>query len=440
MCGLIVFTRPHPSLDKNRMSYLIEQMTHRGHLSTIGIESNEFYTLGHIRLPVQGLDKKYNQPYSNGTNIGVFVGEVFNLPGENDAYAALDLLTSQGPLSVHSFDGFFSTAYTMGEQKLIVQTDHLGIKPLYFDGYTGVIASELRIIRKLRDFDCDHLYESNVLKWGYDMTGRTPLEGVRRLSPNTVLCFNKGSLVQDYRYGNITPSKGNLRTAIEKAVRSRMKSDIPIATLCSGGLDSTIVTMLANQIKPDLKVFHVDNGEEEFFDRIPLDPRAEVVKLTLDDVLLGDAIEAADVPVDLGSVRPQYALAKAVKAHDINVVLTGDGADELFGGYRRSKNYDSQHSDIFQELPGYHLPRLDAIMMSQTIELRSPFLAREVISLALGLPYMDRTEKQALKIAFQDLVPEAILKRMKVPLKTEAVINGGVRYRQKIMNIWRQLQ
>jgi hypothetical protein len=113
--------------------------------------------------------------------------------------------------------------------------------------------------------------------------------------------------------------------------------------------------------------------------------------------------------------------------------MTGDGADEVFGGYRRASEYDSQWSDVFCELPYYHLPRLDRVMMRETIELRSPFLAPAVVAHGLSLPRELRTQKQALKRAFKGLVPDRIINRPKHPLKTEAVKTGGIGYRQQLV-------
>lgn len=443
MCGMLITIGKHHDTRINALRGMVK-MSHRGELDSLCVMPvQNYYQFGHIRLPIRGLEERYNQPFGFKTphwydDHGIFVGEVFNVAGFNDAETALKILIEDGPDAATSFDGFFSVAYTR-QGLMHVQTDHLGIKPLYYDTVNGVIASELRAIATMYPQRPDPLYFSNVVKWGYDMTGRTPYVGVRRIAPGTVLTFDAGELISERRYWYLQPKFGSLDLALQDAVQNRMLSDIPVASLCSGGLDSTIVTMLANRIQTDLTVFHVENSEEDFFEQVPLDFRARVVHVKLEEVELEDAIRAADTPVDLGSVVPQYALAQAVASHGFNVVLTGDGADELFGGYRRSQVYDSQYSDIFHELPGYHLPRLDAIMMSKTIELRSPFLAPAVVEIALALPYAERTEKQVLKKYFCDLVPAAIRNRKKHPLKTSAVISGGEQYRQRVIDIWRTL-
>jgi len=442
MCGLVVFTKPSSSTQQDRA---LQAIRHRGYITTENTITHGPYTFCHTRLPIQGLATKFNQPMRINSESGVFAGEVFNLPGENDAEAALTAVTTEGPEIAKTFDGFFAMAYTRGDF-MYAQTDHLGIKPLYYDLENGIIASELNAIRAATEsnYKLDEQFFSTATKWGYDPSGRTPLRNVRRIPPGTFLTFHRGKLIEAKKYWDIGTEAQFfsldivLREAVERRVRM---SDVPVATLCSGGLDSTIITLLAQEVKPDIQVFHIadDGPDSAAFDllrhRFPTD---SIHTVSLSSVSLSDAIIAADIPVDLGSVQPQYALACALKSAGVKVVLSGDGADELFGGYRRAKEYDSQHSDTFVELPHYHLPRLDAIMMNQTIELRSPFLAPKVVQCALALPYHSRTEKQALKMYFCDLVPRHIRDRDKHPLKTKDVIEGGIPYRRRIQEIWRK--
>jgi len=439
MCGLVVF----PSCSSNNLSVaerLVDTMQHRGFSETNGVVEHKGYVFGHTRLPIRGLNVRYDQPFRMGEEVGVFVGEVFNLPGwKNDAEGALhEVIHGGGPYAARHFDGFFSMAYTLGES-LIVQTDHLGIKPLYFDEVHNVVASELKVIAAAYTQQFDPLYFSNVAKWGYDPSTRTPFKNVRRLAPGTLLEFRGDNLIDEFCYFPLKPRKGNLRTAIETSVERRLISDIPVGVLCSGGLDSTIVALLAAQYVSDLTVFHVENEEEEFAALVPLPKTAKRIYVPMHPIDPADAYDATETPVDLGSVVPQYGLAEALAELKFNVVLTGDGADELFGGYRRAAEYDSQYSDTFLELPAYHLPRLDAIMMRKTIELRSPYLSPEVIEIALGIPYDQRRHKECLKAAFKDIVPEEILNRRKQALKTKAVEYGGVHYRNAVLERFKRL-
>jgi asparagine synthase (glutamine-hydrolysing) len=140
-------------------------------------------------------------------------------------------------------------------------------------------------------------------------------------------------------------------------------------------------------------------------------------------------------PIDLGSVIPQYYLFDAIRQNsDFRVVISGDGSDELFGGYRRIKEYDSQSSDIFDELSYYHLPRLDRMSMSHTIELRNPFLHHDIIRFALTLPLEWRTDKKILKDTFAPILPPEIVNRQKEALKNPEIKKNSLEYRYKIVD------
>ena len=92
--------------------------------------------------------------------------------------------------------------------------------------------------------------------------------------------------------------------------------------------------------------------------------------------------------------------------------------------------------EYFDELVFYHIPRLDKLMMSKTIELRCPFLARPVIESALSLPYKDRMHKAILKKIFEKELPDEILERKKIPLKSPIFKQGGLEYRYKLVDLF----
>ena len=141
------------------------------------------------------------------------------------------------------------------------------------------------------------------------------------------------------------------------------------------------------------------------------------------------------MPVQSWSFVGQWAISKACKQR---VLFTGVGADELFGGYKRINEFDSQGSDVFHELTYYHLPRLDRMSMAHTLELRSPFLGHEVVRFALGLPFELRKNKEILKRAYRGDIPDEIIDRKKEALKNDKIKKDPLKYRKKVLDLYQK--
>lgn len=424
MCGILL--APSRYLPE-QFELAMNAMEHRGdrepgHRAT---ESLAGWTIAHVRLAIQDRTEEANQPFVGRSGIYAFVGEFFN----HTAGEQLHLLSALIDNTVfHQTDGFWAAASVtkFGAQ---VYTDHLGIKPLYFWPKHKIVCSEIEPMFMLeRRPQHDHTYLSNCIKWGYDYSGRTPYEGIVQIAPGTRITMTPNDFIQEDRYWkwHLVDRNGYLVDTVTKAIQNRLIGERPVALLLSGGLDSSIIYYTLKNIGQEVEVFSVENGEGEF-----LPP--EVGILDMPEVSIPEAVKIMQAPLDLGSLIPQVQLSRAVASAGYNVCMTGDGADEVFGGYRRAKEYDSQASDVFCELPYYHLPRLDRVMMKETIELRSPYLSPQVVAYGLSLPWAIRTEKQALKRAFKGIVPDRIINRPKHPLKTQAVIQGGGEYRAELV-------
>jgi asparagine synthetase B (glutamine-hydrolysing) len=300
-----------------------------------------------------------------------------------------------------------------------------------------VLASEPDILARIAPTTTDEVFMSNVLKWGYSPDPRTAWNEIKQVPPG---CFYYRGVIYPYWDWSKVKSPDNLYDSLLTATELRLGGQREVAVLLSGGLDSTIIYGLIKKLGKDVTAVHVDNGEKGFANRaLHLNDTMHHVKL--DEVTDFEAIMVHQSPVDLGSVKPQIAMAKKLRELGFYAVMTGDGADELFGGYRRAKEYDSQMSDMFCELPYYHLPKIDRTMMRYTIETRSPFLAPSVCKYAMNVPYVKRMgEKLELKETFKDIVPLEILTRDKLPLKTDAIRLNPMDNRIALDRLWRSME
>lgn len=418
----------------------LDTMLHRGLEGQDNIEVRGRCVLGHVRLPIINLTDEGRQPMTVNGMTAMLTGELLNYRAFNpeamtDTRVLIDIIRDQGLDGLHRVDGFWAAVVALGGAAYAFN-DYLGQKPLYVDQRRLLVASEpLAAVRAADLREVDEVNLANSIKWGYDPTGGTPWKGLRIMPPGHVL-YSDGAM-RPYWDWNKVDTSDCLRGELRQAVHNRMVGDRKVGLLLSGGLDSTVIYQALREIGAEVDVFHVSNGEEEFV-KLALNGRP-ATELNVETPTWQGALIAHQVPVDLGSMIPQLGLAKAVAGEDLYVCMSGDGADELFGGYRRAKEYDSQASDVFMELPYYHLPRLDRLMMRYTVELRTPFLAPRIVKYALDLPYDWRTNKEAIKSAFRSYLPRKILTREKEPLKSSEVKLGGLEYRKQLVDEWRKL-
>ena len=404
MCGIVL---QFGEFDSAALQRAAQGIAHRGLPNRNGMVVEDNFALIHVRLPIVGLDTKFDQPYYITKEGWVaWVGEIHNYKNlmakaqcDTEYVATLGDATKQ--------DGFWASVHHRAGGHTIVRVDYLAQKPLYWRTDVNAICSEIPPLLEWGHLDFDRHYLSNVQKWGYDPMGWTPYKGVRRLAPGTEIIFDEHGHVVVHRkyypdFESSAHSPPSLNELVRTAVENRLVSDVPVALLLSGGLDSAIIAACLPE-GHKVKAFTIENGETDAAKRVAERFGLELEVLSAAPTEL-DKLAAARAywePIDLGSVVPQYMLGKAIAAQGYHVVLSGDGADELFGGYERSLTYDSQYSDVFCELPFYHLPRLDTLMMRHTIELRCPFLAPYIVEHALSVPHKPyRMNKQMLRDAF----------------------------------------
>lgn len=450
-------------------------MAHGGIFSSeVGVAGGDI-VMRHDTLPLQVSDTDAvggsQQPVRLAEGYLAFNGEIFSY--DRDKYSSdTDYLTQlfydcehRGEVievinkNAPKWDGFWALViYTAKDGAFTCYTDFLGKKPLYYNTEELAIASEIKgCLSKPRSLDMKFM--GDVRKFGYNNDDRTAWAHVRRMVPGKVYMFsssgpdpvviNGPEAIWPVMWGD---QYNVCRQLITEAIERRVtfNKDNKIAALLSGGLDSSIICAYLAKEKFNVDYYTIENAEDEeyvqAFERM-YDVKVTRLKYDIQNVLDDPNLfleiyrNTNESPIDLGSVVPQYYLMKAIgDLGDYRICLTGDGADELFGGYSRIHEYDSQFSDVFSELPYYHLPRLDKASMRFTLELRNPFLAHDVVRFALGLSRKDRTDKAILKEAFKDWLPEEILNRKKLALKNEQIREDKIAYRNKVLDLFIELQ
>jgi len=466
MCGILVAKR---ASEKRILS-----IAHRG------IEHNVVYSddlcLVHHRLPIQTVDgDSWSQPIQIGEDRWLlFNGEIFNYGDYESDTAYLQSLFSSfqfggiGMLQalydphIIAWDGFWAIVMVdTKKRELYAFTDPLGKKCLYRND-KGEICSEIKGLYEPGDrLQTDTSFFSGVTKFGYLPTDQTPIMNIKKLEPNRFYHWNLDypSVVNvsdpyynfhffDAGLSNYDERCEWLFEKMEKSVENRLLSkNYPTSLLLSGGLDSSIIAGLLLKLGADVKFYSISNGEDEEYVKAceyywdveskrldyNIDLESEQGKRNLTEIYR----KWNESPVDMGSVVPQYHLFDAIKkGSNTRIVISGDGADELFGGYRRINEYDSQKSDIFHELTYYHLPRLDKLSMAHTLELRSPFLNHDIVRFAISLPFEERKNKKILKDTFRGLVPDSVIERSKLALKNQKIVEDQISYRKEVIKLF----
>jgi len=403
------------------------RIEHRG-ISEKHIEFGD-YTLSHYKLPLQTeKGDPFDQPIAlrNG-NYLLFNGEIFNYPEKykNDVEFLVDYFSVPfwenriGSKSYNEWDGFWAICIITPD-KVYAFTDPLGKKQLYYKN--GCISSEIKPL--LKSDSREPLFSFDEIQ----STPLTPFKGVLRVLPNKLHIFEGTEVkVRPEELYDLdrfpSPEWATLEEHLHESIKRRMVNRLDSNTLfVSGGLDSTIILyhLCKMGVERDFQLLTIQNSEDEkyisvlekFFgvsiERIPGGP------LGYPD--LTKVISGYEHPLERGSLFPQYHLCSKSRG---SVLYSGDGADELFSGYRRALVQDTQFFDVFVEIPYYHNLRLDRVSMLFTKELRSPFLGHEVVRFALNLPYEDRIGKKILKEIYKGKIPQEIIDRKKTPLRDE---------------------
>lgn len=427
MCGIAAMAG---QADAGLMRDMIARIKHRGPDGE-GVARVGQTTLGHVRLAILDIAGGA-QPMTNesGELLVAFNGEIYNhlelrrhiearhvFKTRSDTEVLLHLYEEQGEDMLSRLDGMFALALA-GPHGLLLARDPLGIKPLYYgrrgDGFFA--ASELKafpLVDEIRMLPAGHAMLAGSEPW--------------RFAPP----FPPGESLISPPLPEILQE---IRRRLEEAVAKRLMGDVPVGVYLSGGLDSSLIAAMMRPHTVSLHSFTAGMAGAP-----DLEAAREVARFlgtehheliyTADDVerAVPDVIrhlESFDAPL-VRSAVPMHFVSKLVAEH-VKVVLSGEGADELFAGYAYLSRLGGgaplkrELANTIVRLQDTNLQRADRVSMAHGLEARVPFLDAGLVRYLSRLPAelieprADRPEKWLLREACRGLLPPAILERKKM--------------------------
>ena len=332
--------------------------------------------LGHRRLSVIDLSAAADQPFRKGRLALLYNGELYNFrelrreleaagarfTTSSDTEVVLEAWRHWGPASLNRFRGMFAFALADTETgELVLARDPLGIKPLFYaergDGI--VFASELKAIVSAIGTELAiepaTLVASMLYYWVPEQ--RCAIQGVRKLPAGSWARITPGGRLQVSQYWRIqdvaadaaSQPAADLRSVIAESVRAHLVADVPVASFLSGGLDSSIITVLAHQDAASVDAYTITfRPQDQRLEAMPDDARyarkvARQFGIDLHEIeispdiatMLPRIVDTLDEPIGDPAAINTVLMCEAARDRGVKVLLSGMGADELFGGYRK---------------------------------------------------------------------------------------------------------
>ena len=450
MCGIVcAYELKQPAeVLRPQLLEMSKKIRHRGP-DWNGVYSDDKAILAHERLSiVDPASGKQPLLSPDGKLVLAANGEIYNhkelrkqLKGQydfqtqSDCEVILALYQEEGPAFLDKLNGIFAfSLYDAAKDEYFVARDHMGIIPLYMgwdENGTFYVASELKAL------------EGTCTK-------------IQLFPPGHYLHSSDGELKQWYKrdwmeYDAVKDNETSiekLRDALEAAVHRQLMSDVPYGVLLSGGLDSSITSAVAKKYAekriesddqdgawwPRLHSFSV--GLEGSPDLAAAQKVADhigtvhhEIKFTIQEGLdaIRDVIYNLET-YDITTIRastPMYLMARVIKSMGVKMVLSGEGADEVFGGYlyfHKAPNAQEFHDETVRKLSKLHMYdclRANKSLAAWGIEGRVPFLDKEFMDVAMSINPQDkmingeRMEKWVLRKAFESYLPESVAWRQK---------------------------
>jgi asparagine synthase (glutamine-hydrolysing) len=374
MCGIAGYvTEEGVAPNRHLLRQMCDRITHRGP-DAYGEWTDTRAALGHRRLSIIDLTGG-NQPLANedGRIQVVFNGEIYNyldlrkdltakghrFATNSDTEVLVHLWEEVGERLPEYLNGMFAFAlWDQGNQQLFLARDRLGKKPLYYTeaipGMRIAFGSELKTLTVIpgAEFDVDPQALTDFLCLGYIPDPETIYKKVYKLAPgHTLLTGRAGASLRRYWELRFTPDESaswngkveEIRAITVDAVKRRLMSDVPLGAFLSGGVDSSVVVAIMARHAPDrIKSFSIGFADKNYdeldyarllVERYATDHHEEVVTPSIHE-MLDTLVEHYDEPFGDSSAIPTLYLSRMTRRH-VTVALSGDGGDEIFGGYDR---------------------------------------------------------------------------------------------------------
>mgnify|MGYP001193807829 FL=1 len=396
ICGEFKFTKK--SFDNKKLDNLMSSISMRGKDSS-GTYLDDDIFLGHHRLAIIDTSIKSNQPMQIGKHVIVFNGVIFNYPSikkdlerkghtfksAGDTEVIIRSYIEYGAECVKHLDGVFAFCiYNMDKKSIFLARDRIGIKPLYYlkENNQIIFSSHMKgIIQNMET------KEINPIALNYQFTlhsvvpaPHTIIKNIKKLEPGCTLTISKTGEINKERYFDInniqlanystSEIKENVSSLLSLAIEKRINiADVPVGILLSGGLDSSLITAISKEYKEKINTYSIgfetinyEEGNEFYYSDIianNFETVHEKYKISDHDLLtsLDEVISNMSEPMFSQDSSAFYLLSRNV-SNTTKVVMSGQGADEVFGGYFWYKKImDESNLDAIDALSKYYFDR-----------------------------------------------------------------------------------
>lgn len=387
MCGIIGFNWSDKALIKS----MSKKLSHRGP-DAEGVYIDKTVSLGHRRLSILDLSKKGNQPmiyeHKNKKAVITYNGEIYNFQkiraelekkhykfnSNTDTEVILAAYLEWGENCVNKFNGMWAFCiYDINKQLLFCSRDRIGIKPFYFyfDKNKFVFASEIKSLFLIPDFNKKLNLQvlNRFITMRYCFGQNTIFEEIKKLLPgNNLIYYLKSKKFEVKKYWNNKTNKmlinneklihDKIISLLSDSIKKRLIADVPVGVFLSGGIDSSTIVALMRSLdkNTEIKTYSLAFEMGEQINELPWAKKiSEKFNTTHKEFFIGPDTSKIlskllwhlDEPMADPAIIPLYYLSKHSRKY-VKTVLTGDGGDELFGGYDYYKifNYSNQLSKI----------------------------------------------------------------------------------------------